>query len=365
MNGAGMRTEPTSRGFTLMELLVAMSIFTLLGFGATAFLLLGLKSWRMAESRRDAAERAEMIFSILSEDLGCLYTDARKAPGRAILFSDYDKAGRQRLHLTRTVPRPGADPRIAESGRSILATDTIDGVGDRASLERNLLRPPGDLMSVAYVLAPEERLSRVFRTPEAPYGAVKGLAGGSGAQLIAEGVMHIEYNFWSQRTTAWLPGGEKTVGPSYYWDSTRGLGKEEAAPDASRTRVVFRGKGSLASSQDDIFPRLIEVRIVLSPPHTRGFTFLTDDLDEASTAIPVEWVGNYPDAAGENFVKIDDEWISYTRISPDGTGFVGVKRGRRNTRPKLHKADALVRYGIGFRMVMRPPCQIESWEVKK
>ena len=140
----------TLRGFTLLEVLVAMGVFTVLGLGATAFLVAGLKTWRMAETRRDAAERAEHIFAMLREDITCLYTSGVRAPLQAIFLSDYDAGGRQRLQFSRTVPPPGADPRIAAGGRKMSAHDAIDGVNDLVHLRRGTLQGPGDLMSVAY-----------------------------------------------------------------------------------------------------------------------------------------------------------------------------------------------------------------------
>jgi len=45
-------------------------------------------------------------------------------------LSDYDRDGRQRLYVTRTVPPAGADPRIAGAGATLLARDTIDGLSN-------------------------------------------------------------------------------------------------------------------------------------------------------------------------------------------------------------------------------------------
>ena len=76
-------------------------------------------------------------------------------------------------------------------------------------------------------------------------------------------------------------------------------------------------------------------------------------------------MGNYPEGEDEHFVKIDKEWISYKKIDAGGEGLVGVVRGRRNTKAAYHKAGSLVRYGIAFRMVVRPPCQYRRWEVAR
>ncbi len=346
------------RGFTLVEVLVALGVFTVLGFGATAFLLMGLKTWRGAEARRDTAERAELVFAFLRADLQCMYADGGRAPGRAIFLSDEDARGRQRLLLTRTVPPPGADPRIAGAGRTMLARDAIDGAADLASLTRGLLKPPGDLMSVAYVLLDDEKLCRAIVTPEKGYGEAAGDWPARGAQLLAEGVMHLELNFWSDRTTAWRPAPEG-FGPSYFWDSTQGLAKEKAGAEEGRRRRIFTAAGSLQDPADDVFPRLVEVRIVLGAPASAGTAYLAEDIEAGATAIAVENGENLPREEGEHFVKLGREWISYTRIQ--GGTLAGVVRGRRGTQAAPHDAGTDVRTGVMFRMVARPPCGREVW----
>jgi prepilin-type N-terminal cleavage/methylation domain-containing protein len=353
-----------TRGFTLLEIIVAMGVFTILGFGATALLVTGLSSWRMAEGRRDAAERAELIFETLNGDVACLYTDAARAPTRAILYSDYEKEGRQRLIVARTVPPPGADPRLASAGRTMAARETIDGSGDLDGLKRNVLRSPGDLLSAVYFLSSDEKLYRAAVTPEKTHGEILAPWGEKGAQLVAEGVMHLEYNFWSPKTTAWR-GGENTIGPSYFWDSTRGLGSEQATAEEAARRFVFNRSGSLEDPRDDLFARLIEVKVVLSMPHRGGSAYLTEDLSAVATRVSVSGAADYPAEEGEHFVKIDQEWLSYERISADGMAFEGVVRGRRESQPGTHAAGAVVRHGVTFRMVVRPPPALEPWEVRR
>ncbi len=344
--------------FTLVEVLVALGVFTVLGFGATAFLLMGLRTWRGAEARRDTAERAELVFAFLRADLQCMYADGGRAPGRAVFFSDEDARGRQRLLLTRTVPPPGADPRIAGAGRTMASRDAIDGVADLASLRRGLLKAPGDLLCVAYVFLEDERLYRTIATPEKGYGEVAGDWTARGAQLLAEGVMHLELNFWSDRTTAWRPAPEG-FGPSYFWDSTQGLGKEKAAGEEGKRRRIFTAAGSLDDPADDIFPRLVEARIVLGAPASAGTAFLAEDIEADAAAIAVDNGEGLPREEGEHFVKLGREWISYTRIA--GVTLAGVVRGRRGTQPAPHEAGTDVRTGVTFRMAARPPCGREAW----
>lgn len=353
--------KPMNRGFTLVELLVAMGIFTVLGVSATAFLVMAVNTWRQAESMRDVAERADLVFLALRQDIQCLYTDGERLPGKALFFSDYDAHGKQRLFFTRTVLPSGGDPRIAGSGRSMLADDVIDGVADLPALRRGRLMPPGDVMSVGYWLSPGEELQRAARTPGLDYGQFRKAGWEKGGDLIAEGVMHIEYNFWSEKTAAWVPDPSR-MGPSYFWDSTRGLDKEPFAAGEEKLRLVFPGTGRPVDPGDDMYPRLVEVKVVIGFPNERPYTFLTSKLSPSDTTVFADRLNNYPSDKGRRFVKIDDEWMSYEAIDSHGQVLVKVKRGRRGTQKAAHDAGALLRYGLQYRMVLRPPCQMGGWE---
>jgi len=337
------------KGFTLMEVLVAMGVFMFLGFGAMAFLIQGLRSWRVAERRRSAAERAELIFSTLRKDFACLYSNVQAAPQRAFFLSDYDSAGRQRLFFARSVPLPGADPRIALGGSTLAALDPIDGVNDLSELRVGRLGPPGDLMTVAYFTDGEENLYRAARTPEVSRREVTGPWFRRGGQLVSEGVMHIEFNFWAEGTEVWRPSPGKK-GPLYQWDSTATLTRKGGRTGVSRAKGKPMG-----------FPQLVEVKVVLCSSDRGVVTLLEDDISSGDKSIALQWAGRLP-SGGEHFVKIDDEWIAYRKISRDGRKLLEVTRGRRNTKPAAHKAGSEVRFGMTFRAVFRSAYACEFWE---
>ena len=57
------------QGMTLIEILVALGIFVMLGSGLVVFLRDGISTWQVGESRRESIERAEAILEPLCADL--------------------------------------------------------------------------------------------------------------------------------------------------------------------------------------------------------------------------------------------------------------------------------------------------------
>src|SRR5438552_4090742 len=66
-----MKRPRQNAAFTLMELLVSIAIFILLGLLLVALLRGGVEIWDKGESRRDAYERASILFDTLRGDLSC------------------------------------------------------------------------------------------------------------------------------------------------------------------------------------------------------------------------------------------------------------------------------------------------------
>ena len=63
------------RGMTLIELMVAMSIFLVLGAGLVMFLRVGIQTWRVGERRREVYERGQAILDQMAGDFSCTFSD--------------------------------------------------------------------------------------------------------------------------------------------------------------------------------------------------------------------------------------------------------------------------------------------------
>ena len=85
-------------GLTLIELMVAISILSILGWALVQLLSSGMTTWRSGEMRRGAYERAQFIFGRVGRDLATLYPHNPPMPDEwafqaDTLFAPFDGTG--------------------------------------------------------------------------------------------------------------------------------------------------------------------------------------------------------------------------------------------------------------------------------
>ena len=140
------------RGFTLVEMLVAMSIFIALGGALVAMSHQAMEAWRVGETKRLAYERAEAVFSQMALDLNAAYTRGpatAKGVPMARLFCTGGGGAPQRLSFVRTF-ETGPERSItyyAGSAKGATTDYTDSFTGDPRTL-----RPLGGLLGVTYHL---------------------------------------------------------------------------------------------------------------------------------------------------------------------------------------------------------------------
>jgi len=98
-----MTTRNNRCGITLIELLVAVFIMSILGLAMAQLMSSGMYTWRSGEMRRGAYEQGQFIFGRLTRDLATLYPHNPPMPGRWVfqadsLFSEgHDGTGNDRV----------------------------------------------------------------------------------------------------------------------------------------------------------------------------------------------------------------------------------------------------------------------------
>ncbi|MBI2922058.1 MAG: hypothetical protein HYY18_13315 [Planctomycetes bacterium] len=323
-----------------MELLVSIAIFILLGILLVTLLSNGVGIWSRGEVRRDAYERAAILFDQFRADISCATIHREpEAAGYHPNFTCFpDPLGRPRFYFTRVGaavnPVPTQVPKDPE--------DTV-------------LFTPADPFArheIFYVFDPDPAVHRLYRGQFAFNADPKMLPSKqwtdpnfvqNQCSLLMEGVLYLGFRFWSQDTDAWSPvQGEQ--GPEPRWDSTRFLDKAFA----------LRRQNLLADDVlDDIVPHRVEVTVTLERPGATDLaaSTLKSSVDSNTTSLPASLLPLFPEGPG--FVRIDDEWIAYE--SRTSSGLSGLTRGARGTNAAAHEKGAALRWGDTFTTVIAVP----------
>ncbi|MCA8962407.1 MAG: prepilin-type N-terminal cleavage/methylation domain-containing protein [Planctomycetes bacterium] len=361
-----MATTPSRRsGMTLIELLVAMTVFVLLGGALVMFLRVGIDTWRVGELRREAFERAQSILDQLESDLSATFPDPSHGAGGHVdvrFISDYDGNYRQRLRFVRALEGEMRHPITQTAGAWTGGLGEYDYINDSIEMENGVMRAPGGLQEVAYLMDPDPTSEMLWRGIKSPIGGPTTLFDSinlyefddegrpvrpARCRPLASGVLFISFQFWGQETREWATDSD--TGSQLWWDSTRGF----LDPDGNdKGAAAYYDPNSLDEWRDDVFPSRVQVILVLRPARTVRLARLRGDLGPGDTEIAVDRASNYPDGAFQ-FIRIDDEWISYESLHE--RGFEGCRRGVRSTLAAQHAAGTPVIYGTTFSRVIRIP----------
>lgn len=351
-----MRKE---QGLTLIEILVALGIFVMLGSSLVMFLRDGISTWRIGETRREGYERAEAILGPICDDIRAVFSDSNPGPGGGLvevaLLCDRDSFKRPRLRLVRALDDETRNPvsRIAGSLTGGLAD--IDYRNDAMEARLGVLRAPGGLAEVAYQLGPEMGSEILWRGYKSPIGGDGTLfddinlapdVDGTPMRCrpVADGILHLEYGFWGGDRRHWVDGVVQKSVP--LWDSTRGI------------LPVMKQFGFHSNPQsrddhlDDIFPDTVEILLVLRPARSLTLGRLLTDIDDVQTTIDVDSTAQYP-IGPETYIRIDEEWIRVGEIA--ARSFNDCVRGVRGTTPRVHLRHQKIVHGTDFRRTVRVP----------
>lgn len=345
-----MRNE---RGMTLLELLVAMAVFVVLGSSLVVFLRVGIDTWRIGEIRRETFERGSAILDQLEDDLRSVHSDAahgKKNLVDVLMVCDYDENDRQRLRFVRSLAGETRHPITRNAGTYSGAKMDLDFENDALEAERGLLRAPGGLQEVVYLSDPDPARELLWRGIRSPVGGERSILDPANLTVengrvrhcrpFADGILHLQYRFWGGTTSAWVDGeGGMVAG----WDSTRAI--YDMGDGGYREE-------SRHDPRDDVFPSRVQIVLVLRPARIQRFGKLTAAIDESDTELPLDLTQHYPEDAFP-YVKLGDEWIRYESIR--GRRLLGCERGVRGTTPTAHAVGTVAVFGQTFSRVVRIP----------
>lgn len=354
------------RGFTLIEMLVVMTL--LVSFGYLVFSLMrgSLELWRKGESGRDLGEKAAAVFDLLDRDLRAIHTGPQ---GRLLSETGLESAGpktqiaSRRLLFVRSAGR-------AEETQALRRLGLSEVPGGAQSEAAKAPLASGGLLEIAYATRKDARsqdpaVQTLFRGIRPAGVAIEG----------AEGTFFSE-GFFSNASSWDGPMKEVTSGVLYFgiafgpesseqafdcWDSTRGwLGRNADLP-ANRFPLA-KSAASLADPRDDVYPGYLFLTLVLERDASDArLTFLREAIDENERRIEVDDARRVPNKF-PGFMKIDAEWIELSGV--EGKAAIVKTRGARSTVQASHEAGAKIHVGETFTTMLRLETHKEDWNVR-
>jgi prepilin-type N-terminal cleavage/methylation domain-containing protein len=394
------------KGFTLLEVLIAMSLFTVIGFSVVVLMTSGVEMWLRGTRGSRQEDRLEQSLPRFAEDLRNIVVpsqhdripydpknpDPEKVPeplppeNRMVSgfvnyqVGDVEYACRYIAFVRQTRRMPEVEIYESRAGKSSNASAYIDGVNDEEEFRKNDHLPTGGEAEVLWIWLPDENrpgLGAVYRAYRSPVGGRETLLDPANFRSLRDlrdkirplpmfqDVLRFDVYFWTQFTTRWdwqtgdpvvtdrprtpeqMRGRRPDCGPSRSWDSTRGLLPKEVFG-------LSRGTPSFNFSGDDIWPRMVRVEFALKEEETR----LTAPLSGGETEVTVE-SGEFATGRGElvgTFMKIGAEWVRVRGRNPSARDRFQIDlRGQKDTKELVHPDGTPVYHGRMFDFTVTVP----------
>lgn len=394
--------QSRTRGFTLLEILIAMSLFTLIGFAVVLLMRTGVDMWVAGNRGSEVEDRREQSLPRLEQDLRHVLPslerprrpfdpknpDPQKEPEpeppdnrflsgyQVYRIGGKDVPCRYLAFVREITGLAELETYAVRAGQNPQASSYIDGKNDEEEFARNDHLPTGGRVEVLWIWLPDEdrpgvgTVYRAYRTPIGGPGTLldpknfddlEELRTGIRPQPMFQDVLLFDCTFWTQWTTTWdwsegepvrtgpprsaseIREGQERCGPSRTWDSTRGL-LERGGPLGFRLGV---GPESLRYLADDIWPKAVRVEFAILEERTvltRGF----GPADQTFTVAAADFATGRGDLSGQ-FFKVASEWVQIGgRDGSRRDTFQVLRRGQRGTASLVHPEETPVYYGRIF-----------------
>lgn len=380
------RRAPARAGFTLAEILVAISVFMVLGSMLVLAMTSAVDTWRQTEDRRLVYAEASMILKQVQGDLQNLVSPRPGESGesRVRLLCDLDKNHRYRLRFVRTLPGENQEEALRWSGFG--PPDVYNDVMDGSIKADKRFQPLEGLMEVAYVMDPDPKSNVLYRMVRSPVGGETSLFVDKNIESaeairkrgtpVSSGVLFLGYHFWTQYTTTWKLetalsdnlGSE--CGPEIFWDSSRGVLPHPKSPDGKKAASTFwmaAGAASRDDPSDDVFPRQIRVFVSIAAGGSSPYAVLEQDLTKRDKDVRVDRADGFPtgdDPELFRYLRVGTEWIHFKDRTAFAFDVSAGGRGARGTRPQDHPEGTEVWGGRTFTETVEVPSYRDFWSGK-
>ncbi|MHC5012260.1 MAG: PilW family protein [Planctomycetota bacterium] len=397
------------RGFTLLELLLAMAIFTFLGAMVIFLMRRGLDVFSTGTAGADLQDRELMVLPRIVRDLENIaipHSLDKPAPPPT---EEERMAGvtytppppvwvrvRSTWVKLRDVPEgplkdvPCFYVAFVTSIGTARGDPLLRAAGDTAGGEAKAFTPAeldklqedavfaatGGLMEICYIAIPEDPLTpsilTLYRGFRAPIGGAESLLLPENLDSVAEvrkrcrvfarGLLHFGITWRRVFARDWVPTigqvGESDPYVGSLWDSTRAVDK--AFP-------LHVGPDSVGDPSDDVFPRWARVELTLTAPTVVGYgtgdTVLVESVADDQTTLRIQDLSALAGIGPKDrWLKIGHEWMSYATHRLDFSDrSVRVVRHGRGTKATAHSAGAEIYIGLESRQDVRLPVFLDRF----
>lgn len=267
--GHNSQLSPKSRGFTLLEVLVAMVIFGILTIALSAALSGSLRSHVLAEQRQDDSENVRGLFAILGRDLQCAY-GSKNDPNSMFIAggSGQNSAGNALLMLSTQTHRittsdANVDPAAGQSG-----TNGSPSLGTVNGAQGGNDAPQQPTEFVRYDLDPQSgTLSRLTQT--IPNLQTLQSATPGPENVIAGSIVSLTLQYWDPYKQNWqdswdfeqpnLPDPATAAQTMGFPQTTGTTGSSGTAASATGANGTTTGTGN----SDVGLPSAVQITLVL------------------------------------------------------------------------------------------------------
>jgi prepilin-type N-terminal cleavage/methylation domain-containing protein len=353
------------RGFTLIEMMVAIALLLMLGVMIIGFLRGALDVTRTATARGLVVENSQTVMRQISSELAQVLPDPAHSDGpiddMAFVIMP-DPFGRQMIAFTRAWGEEQRTLAGYDAGRgSPRQGYSRDFTGRNV---RDRVRPSGGSIEVVYLMEPSPdgvRLYRAERSPPRRGGLIdmmiqwcenhagsyrddlipraalnetriEGESLWSQFHMVADNILGLGiecWDDWDNATTSWFAGGS---GPVHTWSM---------GPRRAEGRYVL--------------PRAVRITVLVAAGGAmQAETTLRAPLSSQDTAVLADMTGDFPDVlSGSAYIRVGNEVIAYG--SRAGRTFGSAVRGAMGTTPTDHEVGTLIIGGEAFQRIVQIP----------
>jgi len=339
------------RGMTMIELLLAVALASILMVALFQLLDVSLGLWSKGEVRRTLVEHAAGVSELFARDVRALH------PGRQgdVLVEwvgfDRDRDGVRerfwpRVRLVRQATAAevarlaGADERLAHASLLEVAWAVVPIGGE--GLGEGEARAEGVLLRGEEILGSGDSYFETGDGPGAGLFGADGFPRVGALNEVSGGVLWLGIELATQTTIladGWRIGaGLEDAATS--WDAWN-----RARPDPLVHPWNEPGAGMPAAGGEPLLPRRVRLELEFERPADRKRRpRLVDDLEAGAGTLRVSDGDRIPREEGTH-VMLGHEWMEVVGVSGDD---VRVKRGARATEARPHAAGEMVHFGVNL-----------------